>query len=63
MKVHRTVVAALHVIFARPDELDGSPAQAFRDHRCFALHVRITYGTSAEAAASHFGMKSYLLRF
>src|SRR6266404_4063773 len=63
MKVHRTIVATLHVIFARPDELDGSSAQAFRDHRCFALHMRITYGTSAETATSHLGMKSYLIRF
>src|SRR5919106_5165031 len=62
MKMHRTVVTALYVVFARPDEFDWRAAQTFRDDRCLALNVRISHSASAKAATGHLSMKSDLLR-
>src|SRR5262249_54654039 len=50
MHLHRSVVAALHVILARPDEFYGCPGDAPGDLGGFALDVRI--GGSAPAEAS-----------
>ena len=60
--VHRAVVAAPHVVFARPDQLDRRAAQALRDLGRLALDVRVRHGAPAEAAARHLGVKGDLLR-
>src|SRR5271170_6441544 len=39
MHVHRTVVAALHVVFTGPYELDRRAANPLGDCRSLALHV------------------------
>src|SRR4029077_3330617 len=51
MQVHGTIVAALHVVFASPDELYGSPRRMLRDCRCFTLDVRVRHRSSPEAPA------------
>src|ERR1041384_5292928 len=63
MKVHRTIVTTLHVVFARPDEFDWSATQTFRDHRRFTLHVRVSHGAPAKTTAGHLGVESDLLGF
>src|SRR6185503_2827025 len=61
MKMHRPVVTALHVVFARPDKLDWRAAQTFRDRRRFALHVRVSNRASTKTATRHLCVKRYTL--
>src|SRR5687767_13065216 len=63
MNVHRPVITALYVVFARPDEFDWRAPQTFRNERRFTLNVRVSHSASAEAAARHLRMKSDLIRF
>src|SRR5258708_18925628 len=62
MDVHRAVVAALHIVFASPDQLDRRAPKALRDHRSFTLHMRVRNRTPAKAAAGHLRVKCNLLR-
>src|SRR5207248_244946 len=62
MQTHWAVVTALHVVLARPDQLDGSSLHAFCDGRGFALHVAVQHGATSEAATRHLRVKSDLLR-
>ena len=62
MSVHRTIVAAAHIILTRPDQLNRRAAQTPGNHRRFALHMRVDHCAPAETAASIFGVKSDLFR-
>src|SRR5436305_13373676 len=61
MDIHGAIVAALHIVFARPDQFDRSAAQTLRNRRSFTLNVRIGSSTPAEPAACHLGVKRHLL--
>src|SRR5205807_1576444 len=63
MRVHRTIVTAAHIIFARPNELDRCAPQTLRYHRRLALHMRIDHCSPAKTAAGKFSMKSDLFWF
>src|SRR5690349_17739814 len=56
MDVHRTIVAALNIIFARPHQLDRRSLQSLGDHRRLAVNVRICRGAPPKASACHLGM-------
>src|SRR6266566_9102501 len=62
VRKHGTIVAALHVIFAGPDEFYGNTFATFGDGSRFALHMRIRRRSSPESAAGHLGVKGNLLR-
>ena len=62
VQVHGAVVAAPHVVFARPDQLDWDCAHVFRNLGGLALDVRIRRGPPAEAPAGHLGVKGDRLR-
>src|SRR5205823_9169036 len=57
------VVATLHIVLTRPDQFDGSTAQALGDYGCFTLDVRIRRRSPPESSSGQFGVKRYLLRF
>ena len=61
--VHRTIVAALHVVFAGPDEFHRSPGKTLRDRGCLTLDVRVRRRSSPESAAGHLRVKGDLIRF
>src|SRR5262245_18878955 len=63
MKMHRAIVATLHVVFACPHEFDWRAAHAFGDRGRFPLHVRVSDSAPAKTSADHLSMKSYLLGF
>ena len=63
MRVHWAIIASAHIILARPDKLDRRAPQTLRNHRRFALHMRIDYGPPAKTAAGKFSMKGNLVRF
>src|SRR5712692_9522924 len=63
MYMHGAIVAALDVIFPRPDKLDRRAAKTFRDHCSLTLHVGIGNGAPAKASARHLRVEGDLLRF
>src|SRR5258708_498122 len=63
MSVHRTIVAALHVVFAGPNELHRSSSKTLRDRGCFTLDVRVRHCSSPESSASHLCVECDLVRF
>ena len=62
VREHGTIVAALHVVFAGPDELYGNAFVTLGDGSRLALHMRIRRRSSAESAAGHLGVKRNLFR-
>ena len=63
MNVHRTIVAALHVVFAGPDELHRSSGKTLRDCGCFTLDVRVRHCSSPESSTGHLRVECDLVRF
>ena len=63
MRVHRPIVAAADIVFARPDQFDRRAAQALRNQGRFARHMGIERRPPAKTAAGIFGVKRDLLRF
>src|SRR5712692_2768865 len=63
MSVHRTIVAALHVVFARPDELHRSSSKTLRYRGCFTLDVRVRHCSSPESSTGHLRVKRDLIGF
>ena len=62
MYKHRAVVAALHIVFASPDEFHRGTPKSLRDNRRFTLHVRVSDGTPTKPAAGHFRVERNLFR-
>src|ERR1700680_239409 len=62
MDMHGAIVAALDIIFTRPNKLNRRAAKTFRDGCSLTLYVRIGDRAPAKASARHLSMKRHLLR-
>src|SRR5436190_9610824 len=62
MRVHRAIIAAAHIIFARPNQLYRRTAKSLRDDGGFARHMTVNHSAAAEATTGEFSMKGNLLR-
>src|SRR5829696_4831103 len=61
--MHRTIIAAANVVFARPDQFDWSPTETPGDQRSFAWYMRIGNCAAPETTARELSVKSNLFGF
>src|SRR5260370_40761154 len=54
MSVHRTTVAASHVVFARPDELNRSSSKTLPYRCCFSLDVSVRLFSSPYTSTGNY---------
>src|SRR5581483_6340581 len=63
MNMHPAIIAALHIIFARPDQFHWRATQPLGNRCSFALDMRIGSSAATKASARHLGVERDLLWF